>query len=249
MTEQELKDAIASACEADYECAMAAPKHHFSRTFRKKIKELLQPGMGKHTIPALYPVHGRRRVIVVVAVLVLLLGTTVTGRSFFQSLLGKYILTGYTDHVQLNLGEPENLEMVAIEGNEKNTMEIGAEPDSEEDFEFVCKKPQWVPEGYTLEREEYKEDFQLYQNNYVNNDGKYALYQQMRNDRVDNIGISSNEGEQQEVMIENFKGYFIPDDVLDEEKGNLVWEDGTYLYMMVGDLTKEELIRMAETIK
>lgn len=249
MTEQELKDAIASACKADYECAMAAPKHHFSRTFRKKIKELLQPGMGKHTIPALYPVHGRRRVIVVVAVLVLLLGTTVTGRSFFQSLLGKYILTGYTDHVQLNLGEPENLEMVAIEDNEKNTMEIGAEPDSEEDFEFVCKKPQWVPEGYTLEREEYKEDFQLYQNNYVNNDGKYALYQQMRNDRVDNIGISSNGGEQQEVMIENFKGYFIPDEVLDEEKGNLVWEDGTYLYMMVGDLTKEELIRMAETIK
>lgn len=249
MTEQELKDAIASACEADYKHAMAAPKHHFSRTFRKKIKVLLQPDMGKHTIPALYPVHGRRRVIVIVAVLVLLLGTTVTGRSFFQSLLGKYILTGYTDHVQLNLGEPENLEMVAIEDNEKNTMEIGVEPDSEEDFEFVCKKPQWVPEGYTLEREEYKENFQLYQNNYVNNDGKYALYQQMRNDRVDNIGISSNGGEQQEVMIKNVKGYFIPDDVLDEEKGNLVWEDGTYLYMIAGDLTKEELIRMAETIK
>lgn len=249
MTEQELKDAITSACEADYKHAMAAPKHRFSRTFRKKIKVLLQPGMGKRTIPALYPVHGRRRVIMVVAVLILILGTTVMGRGFFQSPLGKYILTGYTDHVQLNLGEPENLEMVAIEDNEKNTMEICAEPDSEEDFEFVCKKPQWVPEGYTLEREEYKEDFQLYQNNYVNNDGKYALYQQMRNDRVDNIGISSNGGEQQEVMIENFKGYFIPDDVLDEEKGNLVWEDGTYLYMMVGDLTKEELIRMAETIK
>ena len=106
-----------------------------------------------------------------------------------------------------------------------------------------------MPEGYTLEREEYKENFQLYQNNYVNNDGKYALYQQMRNDRVDNIGISSNGGEQQEVMIKNVKGYFIPDDVLDEEKGNLVWEDGTYLYMIAGDLTKEELIRMAETIK
>ena len=249
MTEQELKDAITSACEADYKHAMAAPKHRYSRTFRKKIKVLLQPDMGKHTIPALYPVHGRRRVIVVVAVLVLLLGTTVTGRSFFQSLLGKYILTGYTDHVQLNLGEPENLEMMAIEDNEKKTMESGVEPDSEEEFEFVCKKPQWVPEGYTLEREEYKENFQLYQNNYANSDGKYALYQQMRNDRVDNIGISSNGGEQQEVMIKNVKGYFIPDDVLDEEKGNLVWEDGTYLYMIAGDLTKEELIRMAETIK
>lgn len=249
MTEQELKDAITSACEADYKHAMAAPKHRFLRTFRKKIKVLLQPDMGKHTIPALYPVHGRRRVIVVGAVLILILGTTVMGRGFFQSPLGKYILTGYTDHVQLNLGEPENLEMVPIEDNEKNTMETGAEPDSEEDFEFVCKKPQWVPEGYTLEREEYIEDFQLYQNSYVNKDGKYALYQQMRNDRVDNIGISSNGDEQQEVIIENFKGYFIPDDVLEEEKGNLVWEDGKYLYMMVGDLTKEELIRMAETIK
>lgn len=124
MTEQELKDAITSACEADYKHAMAAPKHRFSRTFRKKIKVLLQPDMGKHTIPALYPVHGRRRVIMVVAVLVLLLGTTVAGRSFFQSLLGKYILTGYTDHVQLNLGESENLEMVAIEDNEKTQWKL-----------------------------------------------------------------------------------------------------------------------------
>lgn len=45
MTEQELKDAITSACEADYKHAMAAPKHRFSRIFRKKIKVLLQPGM------------------------------------------------------------------------------------------------------------------------------------------------------------------------------------------------------------
>lgn len=249
MTEQELKDAIASACKADYECAMAAPKHRFSRTFRKKIKVLLQPGMGKRTIPALYPVHGRRRVIVVVAVLILILGTTVMGRGFFQSPLGKYILTGYIDHVQLNLGEPENLEMVAIEDNEKNTMEIGAELDSEEDFEFVCKKPQWVPEGYTMKQEEYSEDFYLYQKMYVNKNGKCMLYQQMRNDIVDNIGISSNGSEQQEVMIENVKGYFIPDNVLDEKKGNLVWEDGKYLYIIEGNLTKEELIRMAETIK
>ncbi len=249
MTEQELKDAITSACEADYKHAMAAPKHHFSRTFRKKIKVLLQPGMGKRTIPALYPVHGRRRVIMVVAVLILILGTTVMGRGFFQSPLGKYILTGYTDHVQLNLGEPENLEMVAIEDNEKNTMEIGAEPDSEEDFEFVCKKPQWVPEGYTLKQEEYSEDFYLYQKRYENSAKKYILYQQMSNDRIDNIGISSNGSQQQEVMIENLKGYFIPDDVLDEKKGNLVWEDGKYLYMIAGDLTKEELMRMAETIK
>lgn len=249
MTEQELKDAIASACEADYKHAMAAPKHRFSRTFRKKIKVLLQPDMGKHTIPALYPVHGRRRIIVVVAVLVLLLGTTVTGRSFFQSLLGKYILTGYTDHVQLNLGEPENLEMVAIENAAKDMTESGVESDSEEEFEFVCKKPQWVLEGYTLENEEYDEDFHLYQKRYGNGAGKYILYQQMRNDRIDNIGISSNGSEQQEVMIENVKGYFIPDNVLDEKKGNLVWEEGKYLYMIVGDLTKEELIRMAETIK
>ena len=200
-------------------------------------------------IPALYPVHGRRRVIMVVAVLILILGTTVMGRGFFQSPLGKYILTGYTDHVQLNLGEPENLEMVPIEDNEKNTMETGAEPDSEEDFEFVCKKPQWVPEGYTLEQEEYCEAFYLYQKTYVNRNGKSMLYQQMRNDTVDNLGISSSGNEQQKVMIKNSEGYFISDNVLDEEKGNLVWEDGRYLYIIVGNLTKEELVKIAETVK
>lgn len=221
MTEQELKDAITSACEADYKHAMAAPKHRFSRTFRKKIKVLLQPGMGKRTIPALYPVHGRRRVIMVVAVLILILGTTVMGRGFFQSPLGKYILTGYTDHVQLNLGEPENLEMVAIEDNEKNTME----------------------------QEVHKEEWGTYEQCYTNDKEQGMMYWQMRNDIVDNLGISSNGSEQQEVMIENLKGYFISDDTLDEERGNFVWEDGKYLYMIAGDLTKEELIRMAETIK
>ena len=185
----------------------------------------------------------------VVAVLVLLLGTTVTGRSFFQSLLGKYILTGYTDHVQLNLGEPENLEMMAIEDNEKNTMGIGAEPDSEEDFEFVCKKPQWVPEGYTLENEVHEEEWGIYEQCYTNDKEQGMLYRQMNNDAVNNLEISSDGSEQQEVMIENLKGYFIPDDTLDEGRGNFVWEDGKYLYMITGDLTKEELIRMAETIK
>ena len=75
------------------------------------------------------------------------------------------------------------------------------------------------------------------------------LYRQMSNDIVDNLGISSNGNEQQEVMIKNVKGYFIPDDAQDEGRGNFVWEDGKYLYMIAGDLTKEELIRMAETIK
>lgn len=45
------------------------------------------------------------------------------------------------------------------------------------------------------------------------------------------------------------KDILSPDDELDGERGNLVWEDGKYLYIIGGDFTKEELIRMAETIK
>lgn len=139
--------------------------------------------------------------------------------------------------------------MMAIEDNEKNTMGIGAEPDSEEDFEFVCKKPQWVPEGYTLENEVHEEEWGIYEQCYTNDKEQGMLYRQMNNDAVNNLEISSDGSEQQEVMIENLKGYFIPDDTLDEGRGNFVWEDGKYLYMITGDLTKEELIRMAETIK
>lgn len=83
----------------------------------------------------------------------------------------------------------------------------------------------------------------------MGNRGKSLWYHQMCNDTVSNFGISSNGSEQQEVMIEDVKGYFIPDDALNEERGNLVWEDGKYLYLIAGGLTKEELIRMAETIK
>ncbi|MGO5231601.1 hypothetical protein ACTQ1U_11140 [Thermoguttaceae bacterium LCP21S3_D4] len=156
MTEQELKDAIALACKTDYERVMAAPKHRFSRAFRKKIKELLQPGMGKRTIPKLYPVHGRRRVIVVVAVLVLLLGTTVMAKGFFQSVLGKHVLTGYNDHVQLNLPESDDEAELLME----NVTE--EETETETNFEFVCKKPQWVPEGYELENETSYEKSSIY---------------------------------------------------------------------------------------
>lgn len=45
------------------------------------------------------------------------------------------------------------------------------------------------------------------------------------------------------------KDTLFPDDALNEERGNLVWKDGKYLYLIAGGLTKEELIRMAETIK
>ena len=243
MTEQELKEAIARVCEADYEKAMSVPKHHFSRTFRRTMKSLLQPGVGKRTIPELYPVHGRRRAIVVVAVLVLLLGTTVMARGFFQSVLGKHVLTGYTDHVQLNLPESEDVDELLTENATEE------ESETEIDFEFVCKKPQWVPDGFMVEREKYEEDIGEYAQGYMENSGKSIWYYQRRSDITGNIGISSNGDEQQEVMIMDTKGYFIPDNVLDEEKGNLVWEDGKYLYMIMGDLTKEELIKMAETVK
>ena len=243
MTEQELKDAIALACKADYERAMAAPKHRFSRKFRKKIKELLQPGIGKRTIPKLYPVHGRRRAIVVVAVLVLLLGTTVMARGFFQSVLGKHVLTGYTDHVQLNLPESEDVDELLTE----NATAEGAE--TETDVEFVCKKPQWVPDGYELENEEYNENIDEYIVGYINQKEKYLWYQQMRNDTSTNIGVSSKGRDLQKINKGNCSGYFVSDSGVEEDDGSLIWDDGKYVYMVSGTFSQEELVKIAKSIK
>lgn len=243
MTEQELKDAIALACKTDYERVMAAPKHRFSRAFRKKIKELLQPGMGKRTIPKLYPVHGRRRVIVVVAVLVLLLGTTVMAKGFFQSVLGKHVLTGYNDHVQLNLPESEDVDELLTE----NATAEGAE--TETDVEFVCKKPQWVPDGYELENEEYNENIDEYIVGYINQKEKYLWYQQMRNDTSTNIGVSSKGRDLQKINIGNCRGYFVSDSGVEEDDGSLIWDDGKYVYMVSGTFSQEELVKIAKSIK
>lgn len=243
MTEQELKDAIALACKTDYERVMAAPKHRFSRAFRKKIKELLQPGMGKHTIPELYPVHGRRRAIVVVAVLVLLLGTTVMAKGFFQSVLGKHVLTGYNDHVQLNLPESDDEAELLME----NVTE--EETETETNFEFVCKKPQWVPEGYELENEEYNENIDEYIVGYINQKEKYLWYQQMRNDTSTNIGVSSKGRDLQKINIGNCRGYFVSDSGVEEDDGSLIWDDGKYVYMVSGTFSQEELVKIAKSIK
>ncbi len=243
MTEQELKDAIALACKTDYERVMAAPKHRFSRAFRKKIKELLQPGMGKRTIPKLYPVHGRRRVIVVVAVLVLLLGTTVMAKGFFQSVLGKHVLTGYNDHVQLNLPESDDEAELLME----NVTE--EETETETNFEFVCKKPQWVPEGYELENEEYNENIDEYIVGYINQKEKYLWYQQMRNDTSTNIGVSSKGRDLQKINIGNCRGYFVSDSGVEEDDGSLIWDDGKYVYMVSGTFSQEELVKIAKSIK
>lgn len=243
MTEQELKDAIALACKTDYERVMAAPKHRFSRAFRKKIKELLQPGMGKRTIPKLYPVHGRRRVIVVVAVLVLLLGITVMAKGFFQSVLGKHVLTGYNDHVQLNLPESDDEAELLME----NVTE--EETETETNFEFVCKKPQWVPEGYELENEEYNENIDEYIVGYINQKEKYLWYQQMRNDTSTNIGVSSKGRDLQKINIGNCRGYFVSDSGVEEDDGSLIWDDGKYVYMVSGTFSQEELVKIAKSIK
>ena len=243
MTEQELKDAIALACKTDYERVMAAPKHRFSRAFRKKIKELLQPGIGKHTIPELYPVHGRRRVIVVVAVLVLLLGTTVMAKGFFQSVLGKHVLTGYNDHVQLNLPESDDEAELLME----NVTE--EETETETNFEFVCKKPQWVPEGYELESEIYNRSILEYALCYMDENERTIWYEQTRNDINANIGISSNGTELQKVIVGEDEGYFIPDETENNCGGNLVWRDDKYLYTLSGLLNEKELKKIAETIK
>lgn len=243
MTEQELKDAIALACKTDYERVMAAPKHRFSRAFRKKIKELLQPGMGKRTIPKLYPVHGRRRVIVVVAVLVLLLGTTVMAKGFFQSVLGKHVLTGYNDHVQLNLPESDDEAELLME----NVTE--EETETETNFEFVCKKPQWVPEGYELEWEDYNDDIPSYDLNYGNEKNQVFLYQQIQSGVIGNFGISSNGENLQKVMVGKYNGYWIPDNESDKERGNIIWTDEKYIYAVEGYLSKRELLKIAESVK
>ena len=244
MTEQELKDAIALACKTDYERVMAAPKHRFSRAFRKKIKELLQPGMGKHTIPELYPVHGRRRAIVVVAVLVLLLGTTVMAKGFFQSVLGKHVLTGYNDHVQLNLPESDDEAELLME----NVTE--EETETETNFEFVCKKPQWVQEGYELESEGDKGEWYEYSVCYTNQKNKPIWYEQIRGDIGANIGFSSCGENLQEVVVNGEKGYYVPDGIAnEEERGNVIWADGKYLYTVSGNLEKETLIKIAESVK
>lgn len=126
---------------------------------------------------------------------------------------------------------------------EKRLTSLEFELDEENPItELVAKTPQYVPEGYVEER--WSEKNNILNIVYVNGEGKRILYNQKI---LFGVGLfTDTEGTEMEVIVLNNKSLYY---YFNKESSVIIWEDGHYKYSLRGDSSKEEFIKMVESIK
>lgn len=117
---------------------------------------------------------------------------------------------------------------------------VNEEPDTQ--IEFVKTVPTYIPEGYTVESE--TELGGLYKISYNHKDDIFIDYTQMiSNGTIYNA--DTEEIEYDKIIINSFEGIkYIKNGI-----NTVVFADETYMYTIYGDISFDELIKMAESIK
>lgn len=111
---------------------------------------------------------------------------------------------------------------------------------------LVCTYPTYVPDGY--ERVDYPESpigksSHLYCH-YENEEGNKIWFYQILIHSSLHFGVNTEGVEIEDTYINGFKGVSYCKDNLN----NIVWRGGDYLYYLAGDIPKDELLKMAESI-
>ena len=133
----------------------------------------------------------------------------------------------------------------AIERNKDYMGVVYEEWEDHKEGEFQKYEITDVPEGYALEREEFDEEFQIYQVYYIN-ENKQMLYFNQGWQEDGMIGnVTSNVGLRENVEVNEFVGYYMED----KDSSALVLSDGNFMIELNGQFTKERLIEIAKSIK
>lgn len=225
------KDAFDQIAKREYEQRPIAEKEHkFSLKFRWRMRTLLkragkaEPVREKREVGGVPVTHvmSKRRVVCLVMLIALMAGGTVfAAEPLIRWLYNQYI-EQFTDHVEIKNAK----EAVSTDTGEFQKYELG-----------------YLPAGYELVSEEYDEMFQTYERMYKNQENKGLFVKQV----YSNIGepvISSNGREIQEIELEGFMGYYIPD----ESMPSMVLSDGTYTITISSWESKEELLHMGKEL-
>lgn len=223
------KNAFEQIARREYEeRPVTVEEHRFSLKFRSRMRKLLprvrieksgeKSSVFGVILPA--PVKSKGRVACLAALMALTVGgTAFAAEPLVRWLYGQYI-EQYSDHVEVKNSQ----ETTPIDAGEFCKYELG-----------------YVPEGYSLVSEEYDEVFQERKSVYRNQESKSILVKQKSLD-VNGTVITSDEEELEEIAVEGFSGYYIPD----SEQSSVILSDGIYTITISGWVSKEELLKTAE---
>lgn len=133
----------------------------------------------------------------------------------------------------------------AIERNKDYMGVVYEEWEDHKEGEFQKYEITDVPEGYALEREEFDEEFQIYQVYYINENKQMLYFNQgwQEDGMIGNVTSGVNSAE--EVNINGYSGYYLSDNNIN----TVVFSDGTYLLELSGGLPRKTMLEIAENLK
>lgn len=228
-----LKEVLTELVRQEYENRPKHFKRHFfSLRFRRKMRRMIKQVNAERRaaenaspITDLYrPIHSKRKWLIMLALLLALVGGTVTGAEPVICRLFEYCMEQHGNFVEMEQREDYS----------------GTEADSFQKYEFAK-----VPEGYESAQEEYKSDFGVYQISYVNSEGEMLVLRQSLQENGNHGNTTSTREEMDEVKINDFQGYFVED----FDTCSLVLSDGKYMLEIFGNFSKEELLSLAEDLR
>lgn len=228
-----LKEVLTELVRQEYENRPKHFKRHFfSLRFRRKMRRMIKQVNAERRaaenaspITDLYrPIHSKRKWLIMLALLLALVGGTVTGAEPVICRLFEYCMEQHGNFVEMEQGE-DNRKMAE---------------DSFQKYEFAK-----VPEGYELVEEQFKSDFGVYQISYADSEGHGLVLRQSLQGNGNHGNTTSTREEMEEVVINGFQGYFVED----FDTGSLVLSDGKYMLEIFGNFSKEELLSLVEDLR
>ncbi|MGF7060271.1 DUF4367 domain-containing protein [Brassicibacter mesophilus] len=194
-------------------------KHIFSNKFKDKMKKLIAYEKRRARMKTLY--YFKKAVAVLLIVLTVVFASTMSVKAWRVKLFNTII----------NIFE--KFSEVRYEGVDKSADKI-------EDNTFYA--PKYMPTGFNTEKEDINFFGQLII--YKNKNGEEIVFEQykLENRKM----IMDTEGTELESMnINGFEGYFYSNKGIN----NIFWDDGYYGFVISSSINKEEIIKIAESIK
>lgn len=200
-----LKEAFGELIEQEYQQRPRnLPKHRFSMRFRIKMYRLLrQVGAkskrldGGSSMLELYrPVRSKRGLVIILALLLMLLGGTITAAETLVQWLNEIMLEQHGDHVKIR--------RMGTEISEGKM--IGTTEDVFPKYELSQ-----VPKTYRLIEKRFYEEIQEYKIVYKDTRDNILFFRQSGESK-DAIGnITSAKTEMEKVIVNEFVGYYVKD--------------------------------------
>lgn len=162
---------------------------------------------------------GKQVAVIILAIMISLTATTFGVKAIRESVI-KFITETF-----------EKFTAVSVEDDEIDTQ-----------VEFVKSAPQYIPEGYTLESE--METGIAYKIIYRNIDNVSINYIQKINFGTI-ANVNTEDIEYEKIIINSFEGLKYVKNTIN----TVVFADETYMYSVYGQVSFDELIKMAESIK